>query len=303
MTTLKTVLRPVVSLALLGVLFWKLGAGELWGQVRTADLVWLLVGAALVLAALFVSAWKWGLLLCSQGLCVPIPSLFNSYLVGLFFNNFLPSNIGGDVVRVHDVARRTGDASRVAASVLAERLLAGVALALTAAGALLFGAQYTAQVGPSIGIALLFFTGLISLVLSPAVRRWLEGVLPAGRAKVLARIADQMNEAFRDRITVAKVVALSFVFQATVVLVAWAGFAAIGVPVSLGACFLFIPIISAIQLVPISLNGLGVREGAYVVFFGSIGVSSIQAAAASLLFGFLVAGVSLAGGMLFAARR
>ncbi|HEV2121205.1 MAG TPA: lysylphosphatidylglycerol synthase domain-containing protein, partial [Chloroflexota bacterium] len=96
---------------------------------------------------------------------------------------------------------------------------------------------------------------------------------------------------------------LSFVFQATVVLAAWAGFAAIGVPVSLGACFLFIPIISAIQLVPVSLNGLGVREGAYVFFFGSIGIGQLESVAASLLFGLLVAAVSLAGGVLFATRR
>jgi hypothetical protein len=300
---MKAFIRPVVSLALLGVLFWKLGAGELWGVLRTADLLWLLVGAALVVAALLISAWKWGLLLCAQGLCVPIPSLFNSYLVGLFFNNFLPSNIGGDVVRVHDVARRTGNPSGVAASVLAERLLAGVALALTAAAALLFGAQYTAQVGPSIGLALLLFTGLIALVLNPSVRHWIERTVPAGRAKVLARVTHQMNDALRDRVTVTKVMALSFGFQAAVVLVAWAGFAAIDVPVSLGACFLFIPIISAIQLVPVSLNGLGLREGAYVVFFGSIGVEKLHAAAASLLFGLLVAGVSLAGGALFASRR
>jgi glycosyltransferase 2 family protein len=300
---IKAILRPVVSLALLGILFWKVGAGELWGVLRTADPVWLGWGIAFVVAALLVSAWKWQLLLSAQGVQVSIGALFGSYLVGQFFNNFLPSNIGGDVVRVHDVTKRTGQAAAVTASVIAERLLAGVALALTAAGALLFSAEYTAQVGPSIGIALLVFTGLIGLVVSPGVRGWLERVLPEGRAQVLSRIAHQMSDAFRNRKAVAQVMALSFVFQATVVLVAWAGFVAIGVPVSLLACFLFIPIISAIQLVPVSLNGLGVREGAYVVFFSSIGVGRIEAAAASLLFGLLVAAVSLAGGALFAARR
>ena len=181
-------------------------------------------------------------------------------------------------------------------------MLAGLSLALTAA-ALLFSAEYTAQVGPSIGVALLFFGALLGAVALPATRDWLERVLPPGRAQALARVTGQMGEALRNRNVVLAVLALSFVFQATVVLVAWAGFAAIGVPVSLRACFLFIPIISAVQLVPVSLNGLGVREGAYVVFFGSIGVGDTHAAAASLLFGLLVAGVSLVGGLLFAARR
>ena len=297
------VLRPLVSLALLGLLFWKLGAGALWGVLSQADALWLAAGAALVVLALVVSAWKWQLLLAAQGLAVPIRALFSSYLIGLFFNNFLPSNIGGDVLRVHDVAKRTGQGSAVAASVIAERLLAGLALALTAVVALLFSAEYTAQVGPSVALAFLIFVALIGLAISPAVRHWLERVLPAGRAQVLARIAGQMGETLRQRNAVLAVLALSFAFQATVVLVAWTGFAAIGEPVSLAACFVFIPIISAVQLVPVSLNGLGVREGAYVIFFGSIGVGELNAAAASLLFGLLVAGVSLAGGVLFAARR
>ena len=297
------VIRPLISLILLGLLFWKLGAGALWSVLSQADPLWLVAGAALVVVALLVSAWKWQLLLAAQGIEVPIPALFSSYLIGLFFNNFLPSNIGGDVLRVHDVAKRTGQRAAVAASVIAERLLAGLALALTAVVALLFSAEYTAQVGPSVGLALLVFAVLIGLAMSPGVRTWLERVLPAGRAQALTRVATQMGRALGDRKAVLSVLALSFVFQATVVLVAWTGFAAIGEPVSLAACFVFIPIISAVQLVPVSLNGLGVREGAYVLFFGSIGVGELNAAASSLLFGLLVAGVSLAGGALFAARR
>ena len=112
--TVFAVLRPLVSLALLGLLFWKLGAGALWAVLSQADPVWLAAGAALVVVALLVSAWKWQLLLLAQGIEVPIPALFSSYLIGLFFNNFLPSNIGGDVLRVHDVARRTGHRAAVA---------------------------------------------------------------------------------------------------------------------------------------------------------------------------------------------
>lgn len=297
------IIRPVVSLALLAVLFYKLGAGDVWGTLSTADPLWLAGGAGMVVAALVVSAWKWQMLLEAQGLTVSGVRLFGTYLVGLFFNNFLPSNIGGDVIRVHDVAKRTGQASAVTASVIAERLLAGLALALTAVIALAFSSGYAAQVGPTVLVSVLVFGGLIALLAIPAVGTKLGRLLPEGRAKSLATVTTRMGELFRNRSVFLQVMVLSFVFQATVVLVAWAGFAAIGVPVSLGACFLFIPIISAIQLVPVSLNGLGVREGAYVFFFGSIGVGQLESVAASLLFGLLVAAVSLAGGVLFATRR
>jgi hypothetical protein len=127
--------------------------------------------------------------------------------------------------------------------------------------------------------------------------------VPRLRGTALARVAGHMGDAFGNRDAVAKVMVLSFAFQASVVLLGWATFVAIGVPVSLGACFLFIPIISAIQLVPISLNGFGVREGAYIFFFGSQGVGQPEAVAASLLFALLVSAVSLGGGVLFATRR
>ena len=127
--------------------------------------------------------------------------------------------------------------------------------------------------------------------------------MPRLRGTALERVVSYMGDAFGNRDAVAKVMVLSFAFQASVVLLGWATFVAIGVPVSLGACFLFIPIISAIQLVPISLNGFGVREGAYIFFFGSQGVGRPEAVAASLLFALLVSAVSLGGGVLFATRR
>ena len=309
------VLRPLVSAALLAALVAKLGAGEVWRTLRGADPTWLAAGAGLVVLALAISAWKWQLLLAAQGLRVPLRSLFASYLVGLFFNNFLPSNIGGDVARVHDVARRTGQAAAAAASVIGERLLAGLALAATAALALPFGlgvadaagsTAISGRVAASVLAILAVFGGLVALGASAAVRRRLGMALPSGRLgrlAVLRRVAGHVGDAFGDRRALGRVLALSFVFQATVVLLAWVAFLAIGTPVSLRVCFLFIPIISAIQLLPVSLNGLGVREGAYVLFFGSVGVSAPAALAGSLLFALLVAAVSLAGGVLFAVRR
>ncbi|MBI3972213.1 MAG: flippase-like domain-containing protein [Chloroflexi bacterium] len=297
------IVRPVVSIALLGVIFWKFGAGSVWQMLLAASPAWLAAGAGLVILALVVSAWKWQLLLQAHGLNVPGRRLFTSYLIGLFFNNFLPSNIGGDVVRVHDVAKYTGRGTAAAASVIGERLLAGLALAITAAVALVVSAGASSQVGSSVGIVLAVFVALIGLIASARVRAALGRLVPRARDSVFARVAGQMGEAFGDRSAVGKVMVLSFAFHAVVVLLGWATFAAIGAPVSLGACFLYIPIISAIQLIPVSLNGLGVREGAYVFFFGSAGLAASQAVAASLLFGILVTAVSLAGGVLFATRR
>lgn len=303
------IVRPLVSAALLWVLFSKFGVGQVWQTLWGADAEWVLSGAGLVVVALAVSAWKWQLLLAAQGVTLPFRQLFIAYLVGLFFNNFLPSNIGGDVVRVHEVARLSGRRAAAAASVIGERLLAGLALALTAATALLFSfassdtAQGSSQVALSVALVLGIFSGLVALVASPRARAWMTHVLPGGRWKLLTRVTEHIGDAFANRVVLTQVMALSLAFHAAVVLLGWVTFAAVGAPVSLALCFLFIPIISAIQLVPFSLNGLGVREGAYVFFFGGAGLAASQAVAASLLFGLLVSVISLAGGVLFAARR
>src|SRR5438128_935635 len=94
------VMRPAVSVALRVALFLRIGAGSVWTTLRGGSPAWLLAGAALVVLAMLVSAWKWQILLASHGLRVGFGHLFGTYLVGLFFNNFLPSNIGGDVIRV-----------------------------------------------------------------------------------------------------------------------------------------------------------------------------------------------------------
>ena len=297
------VLRPLVSVALLAALFWKFGAGSVWGTLRSASPLWLAAGVGLVVLAMLVSAWKWQILLASHGLRVGLGRLFGTYLIGLFFNNFLPSNIGGDVVRVHDVTKLTGQGAATTASVIGERLLAGLALALTAAVALLFSVGASRQVGASVALVLVVFILLIALIASARVRTLAGHLLPRARGSAVARVMRHMGESFGDRGAVVRVMVLSFAFHATVVLFGWSTFQAIGARVPLATCFLFIPIIMAIQLVPVSLNGLGVREGAYVFFFGSAGLDAGQAVAASLLFALLTTLVSLSGGVLFATRR
>jgi uncharacterized protein (TIRG00374 family) len=246
------ILRPLISLALLALLFWKFGAAEVWQTLSAADPLWLLAGLLLVVAALLVSAWKWRVLLHAQRLSVPFWRLFGAYLVGIFFNNFLPSNIGGDVARITDVARYTGQAPAATASVIGERLLAGLALALTAAVALLFSFRAAGPVAGSVALILALFGVLVAGVASRRVRGAFGARFPRLSASVAGRVAGQMGTALGNRRAFAVVMILSLLFHATVVLLGWTTFQAIDAPVPLAACFLYIPIISAISAPPAS---------------------------------------------------
>src|SRR2546421_4022109 len=97
--------KITVSLILLTILFWRIDAARLWESVRRASLAWLAVALGIYLLNVLVSVWRWRLLLGTQDIDLPRRTLLGSFLVALFFNNFLPSNIGGDVIRIRDTAK------------------------------------------------------------------------------------------------------------------------------------------------------------------------------------------------------
>lgn len=300
-------LRPIISVALLFFLLRSAGISEAWALVAGSDLPLLGVAVLLVIAAVAVSAYKWQWLLIAQGVQVPLSRLFSSYLVGLFFNNFLPTNIGGDVVRIHDIARRTGRTAEAAASVIGERLLAALALGITAGIGLLLSYQVSGGFTGIVIAVLVISTLIVALFASPraqrALGRWIRLPDFFSLRQRLSRFAAAMALSLRNPWIVLWVIVLSMVFHSIVVLFTYYTFLALGASVPLVYCFLFVPIISAIQMLPISVSGFGVREGAYVYFFGWVGLSVTQAVTASLMFWALVALVSLAGGAIFAVRK
>ncbi len=307
------IVRPVVSIGLLVFILRGTDLGKLWQEIRNANFLFLILGLVVVVLALLVSAYKWGRLLTTQGVRVPFRTLFGSYLVGLFFNNFLPTNIGGDVVRIADVAKCTGKKAESVASVVGERLLAAFALGLTAVIGLVLSYNVSAIarwwvigiVGVTLAIILLFAIEKVRSALGSRIR------LPEkfSIGKWLGGVGASLGNCMRDKANVSYVVLLSMAFQLTVVLVSYFAFLALGAQTTISAgqlfiyCLAFIPIISALQMVPISISGFGVRESFYVYFFGAVGLSSEVAIASSLIFWALVALISLGGGLIFALRK
>ncbi len=129
------VAKIAVSIALLAYLLSTTDLDALQRRVRAGDPLLLALAMALYAAILAISTWRWRVLLEAQGFTIPLAHLSGSYLVATFFNNFLPSNIGGDVVRVRDSSRLTGSTTTSLAVVAIDRILglgALYALALVA---------------------------------------------------------------------------------------------------------------------------------------------------------------------------
>ena len=166
--------KVAVSLALLIYLFSTTDLSALESRVRSGDVLLFATAVALYGGMLALSTWRWRLLLHALGFPARLRDLTSSYLVATFFNNFLPSNIGGDVVRVRDGSRLTGSTAASLAVVAVDRILGLGALYVLALGAYLLGGDTVrdlAGAAPALMLLALVFGLLAWVFFRPGIAR------------------------------------------------------------------------------------------------------------------------------------
>src|SRR5262245_35464280 len=174
-------LKFAVSALLLGLLFSQVDVARLWATARRASVPWLITALAVYFVTVLASTWRWRLLLDAQDVHVRAKSLLQSYLVAGFFNNFLPSNIGGDVIRIRDTAKLAGSKTLATTVVLVDRGLGLMGLVLVAALSATVAARNRGS-GPAMPIwPSWLWTGLLAALAAsvPAV------LTPAGFGRLL----------------------------------------------------------------------------------------------------------------------
>lgn len=292
-----TALRLMVSTALIIALIRQFGAEALLSRLAQFDLRYALLAAAAQLAGIVLSAVKWRLFLAAEIGPASLPALTRFYLIGSFFNNFLPSSVGGDVVRAWQTAAAYGRPAAALRSILLERLTGVAAILFCALGALPFLAPVLPQ-PPSVapgwmvaGLCTVLLALALSLALGPRIAR---------RYGERLRQSLRVPPALRRPQTWALALMLSLIFQINVALIVWLVGRGLGVAVGFWPVLLCMPLISLLTMLPLTVNGFGLREGAFVALFGLNGVPAPAALAWSLAVYLTVACVSLVGGVLYA---
>lgn len=304
-------IKFAVSIVLLVILFRQLDVETLWASARRASVPWLLAALGVYAINVSASTWRWQLLLEAQDIQVETSSLLGSLLVALFFNNFLPSNIGGDVVRIRDTARPAGSKTLATTVVLVDRALGLMGLVFVAAcsASIVAGSRHTAMpIWPSWLWAGFLFGAAAS---APAV------LAPAGFGRMLQPLTVFHPEWVGERIEKLTAVLARFrdrpgvlascfggaVFvQATIVVVFFIVAYALHIPVTFWDLAVIVPLSFVVQLLPISLNGFGVREATFAAYFKSIGQPIESAVLMSLVAAALVMLFSLTGAAVWFAR-
>jgi len=276
-------------------------AGVSWG--------WLAVAFSLLGLGLVFSAYRWRILVRAQGDDAPIGFLIKSYLVGTFFNNFLPTRFGGDVVRIWDGSRHSRSLVRSSAVVLVERATGILVLLLFALVASLFRLDMARRVpviwaALALGVAAFAAAGLFFL---PAAGRLLGRLPETGRTGRIKNKVIAFREAilrYRDaKSAFARAGVLAVLLQLNVIVYYVLIGKALGLNIGLLDYFIFIPIVHLVQLIPVSINGAGLREGAYIQIFRFYGLPPEAAWSFSIIEVALGLVVGLIGGAVYLARK
>ena len=323
---LNYLVKGVVSAVLLVYLFSRVGGlDRVSGLLRGARVELVLLALILYMSAVVLSSRKWFVLLHAQGLQVPFRSLLGYTLMGTFFNNFLPANVGGDVMRGYGLAQHTRRRADAAVSVVMDRLiglLAFLTMAALAGAALLlqqamgFGrpleASALGRVRTLTALAWLMEAGMLvglGVLLSRRSKRWLESRLM--RVRLLQplvgpfhKLATALN-AYRHAY---RALATGMLISWTVLLLTTAENWLLAQALAPGAIpflyvLLFNPLIAFALLIPLSVGGLGIGQSAYVFFYGLVDIAEPLALAISLLHQAIVYVASVPGAWLWLAHR
>jgi glycosyltransferase 2 family protein len=303
------VIKLTVSTVLLVILFRRADVPTMAARFRQMDPAWTIAALGVYGLMLAVSAWRWRLLLRLQTVDVSLSTLTKSFLVATFFNNFLPSNIGGDVVRVADTAPFAGSRTLATTVVLLDRILGLIALLVLAAvaSALAWNLGIRLQGMQYVWVALVVFAGGLVFCLrnpdrlSRTVRSLLADRMQAVQMRLqnlvgaMGRFAQQPRGlwfAFGGALVVQLLLVLFYVCAAH----------SLAVPFPFLAASVIVPISLAVQMVPLSINGFGVREAVFAFFFAGLGLNVSSALTLSLGSAALIMLFSLSGGAVFMLR-
>jgi hypothetical protein len=296
----RNLVRALLSLGTLALLLYTVGWREVLAQLREADLRLLALAWLLFMVGIAVRACRWQALLHGLGVRPGWGRLFHLYLVGGFFNTFLPTGFGGDVVRVLELGE--GEAREAAAGTeLVDRVT--VILSLLALGLLVL--PFSPGLDPRLVwvVILVAAGGLMGgfLLLEGRLLRRLTGWLPARLSLAGEGVPGRIYAAVTGSglPAVLRALALSTLFNLLNVAVHWLCGLAVGIPVGLSFYFVAVPLLSLSLLAPISVGGLGVRDWVAQPLFASVGVASERAAGMTLSAYAVTAAAGLVGGALY----
>jgi uncharacterized protein (TIRG00374 family) len=296
--------RIVISVALMAAVASSIDWDAVADRLSGAAWGWFALGVFLVVLALVVGLARWQALLHHVDLRSPLGSTARAYSIGIFSNNFLPTGFGGDVVRAWLIGRSGRPLARAFTSVGADRTVALVTLfVLGWVGLAFVPVDVPEKLVTPFVIASILGAVVATFAVITLRRRGLSRFLPELLRPWASEVAACLRIYGRSHRLQAEVLALSLVFQALMLCSTYVLARALQLEISPVVLAVVVPLVLLATLMPISVAGFGVREGAYVLLLGELGVSASDATLLSLFTVSALAIASLPGGVAIAVRH
>ena len=296
-------IKAAITLLLLGWLLHNIDLAPLLARIGTLDPGLGLAAIALMMAQLLLTGWRWALIARTIGAPLTREATIRLTLIGQFFNQTLPSAIGGDAVRAWLAQREGMSLAKAVTGVFADRVVA--LLLLVAIVAATLPAFYARIAAPELrfSVALLCAATAAGVAVLLAFGPWLSQLLQRHRwTKALGQLAADLRRVLTSRDVVA-VICTAIVVHFAVAFSVWLIARALAINVSVLDCVVLVPPIILVTTLPISIAGWGVRESATVVGFGFVGVAPVDAVALSVVFGLVLIVIGLPGGAVWMLQR
>lgn len=274
---LATILRIVVGVGLIIFLFWRFDINKVLQHVRSMDIRYLVYALVIYFVFIIIAAWRWQVLLNHKNFQIPFGRTMIIYFISLFFNNLLPTTVGGDVMRVLYIMKDRK--TEALATILVDRILGFVGLFIFAFFAVLYPLIHKQQTEflPVIIIGLIiivlityvFFSARAYAVFSPVIHK----LEIFGLGERLNRLHEAGTDFGGAWGLIILCIIQSIIIQSILAIVPFLVMKSLGnFNVGLLPFFIYIPIINVISMIPISIGALGVRENSYVLLFSRVGL-------------------------------
>ncbi len=277
--------------------------------LKSSNKVLLLLSLSTHALGTYITAVRWKVLLNTQDVRLSTASLSVTVLIGSFFNNFLPTSIGGDVFRSYDASKKADIPMGKSVSVIiVERFSGVVSAAIYAVIALFLG--FTAIGHRSVIIPIVIFFVITVIIAFLIINPSFFGLGKiSNKFKFMRKINEKLSNVYKTLLSFKKykealvvVLVFSFLLQFSVILNWFLAARALGINLSLTAFIFIVPIVAIIAMIPISIGGIGLRENSLVFILVAMGVTNEKAALCSLLILFMIVLMGVLGGIIYTAR-
>jgi uncharacterized protein (TIRG00374 family) len=304
-------IRFAFATALTAYLFWKSHPRDILTAIASADWRFVAFAVLLVLLDRGLMAYRWIALLCTiqPQDRPPLEELMRIFFVSTFVGTFLPATIGSDVLRSYSMSRLRVNPADSVASVLMDRILGIASILIMSAVGLLLAREFVSNLPILVALA---GTALVCAVAALLVfwRPFGTGSETRSAGSPIAlvrywgtRVVDSLQKYAHHRGVLINVLAGSVLVQGLRIVQAYLLGRGLGIDLSVAAYFAFIPFILLVMLLPVTINGIGTSQAAFVWFFGQAGVSPALAFTLSVLFVALGIAGNLPGAFLWVLGR